>query len=267
MSRPTNSPPSCQTRIPSTTPPMPTTDRIAPTMSILREPVYGTSRTSPIWLSTTAMMTTSSPKPTRHDRYVVTNPPSSGPIAAAIAAAAPTSAYACFWAAPVKLPWISDCIAGSSSEAPEPADDRPEDDDGGEALGQRHGQRADGVGHQPEHVGPLAADQVADLAVDQDERGRDQRLERDGGLHPAGRGVQVPDDRGDRHVHQRRVDHQDEHRHGQQDHQSAVPRARGFIAFVRSGTHGPPNCSWPGRFYLTQSGWPIGSSRLGACII
>jgi hypothetical protein len=51
---------------------------------------------------------------------VVTNPPSSGPTAAAIAAAAPTSAYACFWAAPAKLPWISDCIAGNNSEAPSP---------------------------------------------------------------------------------------------------------------------------------------------------
>ena len=68
MSRPTNSPPSCQTRMPSTTPPMPTTDRIAPTTSTWREPVYGTSRTSPIWLRTTAMMTTSSANPTRHDR-------------------------------------------------------------------------------------------------------------------------------------------------------------------------------------------------------
>ena len=50
----------------------------------------------------------------------MTKPPSSGPIAAAMAAAAPTSAYACFWAAPVKLPWIRDCMAGSSSEAPSP---------------------------------------------------------------------------------------------------------------------------------------------------
>ena len=48
------------------------------------------------------------------------NPPSSGPTAAAMAAAAPTSAYACFCAAPSKLPWISDCIAGSSSDAPSP---------------------------------------------------------------------------------------------------------------------------------------------------
>ena len=38
-------------------------------------------------------MTTTSPKnATRQERYVVMKPPSSGPIAAAIAAAAPTSA-------------------------------------------------------------------------------------------------------------------------------------------------------------------------------
>ena len=39
------------------------------------------------------MTTTSSRKATRHDRNVVTKPPSSGPIAAAIAAEAPTRAY------------------------------------------------------------------------------------------------------------------------------------------------------------------------------
>jgi hypothetical protein len=37
-----------------------------------------------------------------------------------MAAAAPTRAYACFWAAPAKLPWIRDCIAGRSNEAPSP---------------------------------------------------------------------------------------------------------------------------------------------------
>ena len=66
------------------------------------------------------MTTTSSRNPTRHDTKVVRKPPTSGPTAAAIAAAAPTSAYAFFCAAPWKLPWISDCIAGSSSEAPSP---------------------------------------------------------------------------------------------------------------------------------------------------
>ncbi len=66
------------------------------------------------------MTTISRRNPTRHDRNVVMKPPSRGPIAAAIAAEAPTSAYARFWAAPSKLPWMSDCIAGRRSDAPSP---------------------------------------------------------------------------------------------------------------------------------------------------
>ena len=50
----------------------------------------------------------------------MTNPPSSGPTAAAIAAAAPTNAYAFLRGVPSKLPWMSDCIAGSRSDAPRP---------------------------------------------------------------------------------------------------------------------------------------------------
>lgn len=85
-------------------PPMPSTDRTAPTTSTSRGPVWGTSWTREIPDSTTAMTTTSSRNPTRQDRKVVMNPPSSGPTAAAIAAAAPTSAYTFFCAAPWKLP-------------------------------------------------------------------------------------------------------------------------------------------------------------------
>ena len=70
--------------------------------------------------STTAMITASSAKPTRQDRNVVMNPPRSGPTAAAMAAEAPTSAYTRFCWAPSKLPWMSDCMAGRSSEAPMP---------------------------------------------------------------------------------------------------------------------------------------------------
>jgi hypothetical protein len=66
--RPTNSPPSCQTRIPSTTPPIPTAERIAPTTSMRLSPVYGTSWTSLMPERTIAMITTSPRKPTRHER-------------------------------------------------------------------------------------------------------------------------------------------------------------------------------------------------------
>ena len=71
-------------------------------------------------MSTTRITTASSANATRHEKYVVMKPPSSGPTAAAIAADAPTSAYTFRWAAPSKLPWISDCIDGSSNEAPRP---------------------------------------------------------------------------------------------------------------------------------------------------
>jgi hypothetical protein len=50
----------------------------------------------------------------------VTKPPISGPTAAPTAAAAPTNAYVFFMAAPSKLPWISDCMAGSNNDAPIP---------------------------------------------------------------------------------------------------------------------------------------------------
>jgi hypothetical protein len=46
----------------------------------------------------------------------------------------------------------------------ETADDRPEDDDRGEALRERHRERAGRVAEQAQDVGRLAADQVADLA-------------------------------------------------------------------------------------------------------
>ena len=56
---------------------------------------------------------------------------------------------------------------------------------GGDALGQGHRQGADRVGEQAQDVGALASEEVADLAADQDERGRDQRLEGDRGLDGA----------------------------------------------------------------------------------
>ncbi len=98
----------------------------------------------------------------------------------------------------------------------EPADDGPEHDDRRQSLGQRHRQGTERVAQQAEHEGPLPPDEVAHLAPDQDERRRNQRLERDGALHPADGRVEIFDDFRDRHVHQRRVDDEHEHRHRQQ---------------------------------------------------
>ena len=60
--------PSSQTRIPSTRPPMPSADRTAPTRSISRGPVYGTSFTCRVPTRTIAMITTSPANAIRHDR-------------------------------------------------------------------------------------------------------------------------------------------------------------------------------------------------------
>ena len=113
---------------------------------------------------------------------------------------------------------------GQQQRRAEPADDRPEDDDRGQALGQRHRQGADGVAEQAQHVGALAPDEVADLAADQDERRGDQRLERDRGLDAADGRVEIVDHRGDRDVHQRRVDDEHEHRHRQQHGEPWIAR-------------------------------------------
>jgi hypothetical protein len=95
---------------------------------------------------------------------------------------------------------MSDCMAGRSS----------------------HRQGADRVGDQTQDVRPFAPEEIADLAADEDERGRDQRLERDRGLDRADGRAEVGDHRRDRDIHERRVDHEDEHRHRQQDGQASV---------------------------------------------
>ena len=108
----------------------------------------------------------------------------------------------------------------------EAADDGPEDDDRGEALGERHRKGADRVAHQAEDVRPFPADEVADLAADQDERGRNERFQCDRRLDSAHGRVEVFDDGRDRHVHERRVDDEHEHRHRQQNGEAPVAAGR-----------------------------------------
>ena len=74
---------------------------------------------------------------------------------------------------------MSDCIEGSSSEAPIPPMTAQKMMTGDEALRERHRDGTDGVAEQAEDVGALAPDEIADLAADEDERGGDQRLQRD----------------------------------------------------------------------------------------
>ena len=104
----------------------------------------------------------------------------------------------------------------------EAADDRPENEDRHEASRQGHREGADRVAEQAEHVRAFPTDQVADLAPDQDERGRDERFGRDRRLDAAGLRVEIAHDRRDGHVHQRRVDDEDEHRHRKQHREARV---------------------------------------------
>ena len=66
----------------------------------------------------------------------------------------------------------------------------------------------------------------------------DERLERDRRLDAAHRRAEVADNRGDRHVHQRRVDDQHEHCR-QQDRESRVPGPFLGLAGDRFGRHAP----------------------------
>jgi hypothetical protein len=94
----------------------------------------------------------------------------------------------------------------------EPPDDGPENDDRCQALGEHHRKRPDEVEEQPDDVGALAAEEVAELAADEDECRGHKRLDRHRRLNAAHRGVEIANHGGNRDVHERRVDHEDEHR-------------------------------------------------------
>ena len=128
------------------------------------------------------MTTTSSRNATRYDRKVVMKPPIRGPTAAAMAAAAPTRAYVAFCAAPSKLPWMSDCMAGSRSDAPSPPMIAQKMMIAVTLWARAIARAPTAYAEQAQDVGALAPEEIADLAADQDERGGDERLERDRGL-------------------------------------------------------------------------------------
>ena len=81
------------------------------------------------------------------------NPPSSGPIAAAIAAAAPTSRVHLPLRGALEVAVDEGLHRGEQQRRAQAAQDRPEDDDRRQALGERHREAADRVAEQPEDVG------------------------------------------------------------------------------------------------------------------
>ena len=94
---------------------------------------------------------------------------------------------------------------------------------GGQPLGERHRAGADGVAEQAEHVRPLAPERgrrsCSPIRMNAADTSASRAIVR---LHAAGRGVEVFDDRGDRNVHQGRIDDQHEHGRGEEDREALI---------------------------------------------
>ena len=236
-SAPTASPPSCHTRMPRTRPPMPKTDRTAPTRSMPRSPVYG--------------HVPDPADPGQDDRdddqleREADAPRQEGrdePAEQRADGGRDGGRGADERVDPLLVGALEVAVderlhRGEQERRAEAAEDRPEDDDRPQVLGEGHRQGADRVAEQAQDVGLLAPDQVADLAADQDERRGDEGLEGDRRLDAAHRGAEVGDDRGDRDVHQGRVDDQDEHRRREQEREPPIElggRRGGLRRWLRS---------------------------------
>ena len=94
----------------------------------------------------------------------------------------------------------------------ESLENRPTEDDEPDGRGQGGDRRSDAVDDQSDAERSLGTPDVAQLAAREHEGGHRERVQRDGGLDLTDRGVEVLDERRDRDVHDRRVDHIDEHR-------------------------------------------------------
>src|SRR5436190_8204965 len=119
-------PHSPERRIPKTSRPSPSADSTAPTMSKRGRLSRGASAILRVKRRMTITSTTSPAKTQRHEKYVVQNPPISGPTATATAPAAATRPYAAGRRATGKFPATSATIEGRIRTAPRPSrNDQP----------------------------------------------------------------------------------------------------------------------------------------------
>ena len=212
--------------MPYTTRPRPSADSTVPTRSSRAPSSAGVSairRASPRMMST---MRTSPTNTHRQDRYVVNRPPISGPAATAIAPAEATSPYArgrCV-AREVRRDQRDD--GRQDQRGPGAFQDRPSHDQHGQVPRQRGGQRPAPVDHAPDREGALAAEDLAELAAGDHQRGHHQRVEGDRGLDPGHRRADVLGHGGDRHVHDRAVQRHQELRRGQRQQHDPARRMR-----------------------------------------
>ena len=106
---------------PNTSSPSPAADSTVPTTSRRGRVSEGASAIRRVSTRMTRTITTSPAKTHRHEKYVVKNPPISGPVAMAIAPAAATSPYAAGRRSAGKLAATRATIAGRISAAPTPS--------------------------------------------------------------------------------------------------------------------------------------------------
>ena len=197
-------------KTPKTNSASPLADSSVPTRSRCGRVAGGVSAMRRATNKMTATMTTSPANTQRHEKYVVTSPPMSGPAATAIAPADATMPYARGRSAVAKFDATSATIAGMISTAPMPSrNDQPRTRTR-EVRREGGGERARGVDHAADREGAAPADQRADLAAGDHERRHDERIERDRGLDPGHGRVEVLGDRRDRHVHHGTVERHEE---------------------------------------------------------
>ena len=93
----------------------------------------------------------------------------------------------------------------------------------------------DAVDDQPDGEGALAAEDLAELAAGDHERGHHQRVEGNRGLDPRHRRADVLGDRCDRHVHDRTVQRHEELRRGQRQQHDPGRRSRALTGAAGCG--------------------------------
>ena len=139
ISSPTNSPPSCQTRIPSTTPPMPRTDRTAPTTSIWRGAGVGDVVHQPDLAQHDGDDDDLQPEPDPPRQVGGDEPAQQRPDRGGDRRRRADQRVGLLLGRAGEVAVDQRLHGGQQQRGAEPADDRPEDDDRREVLRERHG--------------------------------------------------------------------------------------------------------------------------------
>ena len=107
--------------------------------------------------------------------------------------------------------------SGHDERGAQPFQHRPAEDEDRQGLRQRGDARTAPVDHAADHEGPLAPDDLPDLAARDHERGHDERVEGDGELNPGDRGPDVLGHGCNGHIHDRGVQGHEELRRRQRE--------------------------------------------------